>query len=90
VQVTDPYELELPNLGRLVLQDAETGDLVEINTSDQRRRSAFAERGRRTQAELDRLFRGAKVDAIRVRTGEPYDLALKQFFDTRDKRRRHG
>ncbi len=90
VQVTDPYELELPNLGRLVLQDAETGDLVEINTSDERRRSAFAERGRRTQAELDRLFRGAKVDAIRVRTGEPYDLALKQFFDTRDKRRRHG
>jgi uncharacterized protein (DUF58 family) len=89
VQVTDPYELELPSLGRLVLQDAETGDLVEINTSDERRRSAFAERGRRTQAELDRLFRGAKVDAIRVRTGEPYDLALKQFFDTRDQRRRH-
>jgi uncharacterized protein (DUF58 family) len=90
VQVTDPYELELPSLGRLVLQDAETGELVEINTADERRRAAFAERQLRTQRELDRLFRQAQVDAIRVRTGAPYDLALQQFFDTREKRRRHG
>ena len=90
VQVIDPYELTLPNLGRLVLQDAETGELVEVNTADERRRTAFANRQDKTQRELDRLFRGAKVDAIRVRTDEPYEHALAQFFDTREKRRRHG
>jgi uncharacterized protein (DUF58 family) len=90
VQVTDPYELVLPNLGRLVLQDAETGELVEVNTSDERRRTAFAKRQEKTQRELERLFRGAKVDAIRVRTDEPYEHALAQFFDTREQRRRHG
>jgi uncharacterized protein (DUF58 family) len=90
VQISDPYELELPSLGRLVLQDAETGEIVEVNTSDERRRRAFTQRQERTQRELERLFRQAKVDAIRVQTGQPYDLALQRFFDTRDKRRRHG
>ena len=44
IQVTDPYELELPALGRLILNDAETGEVVEINTGDARKRAAFAER----------------------------------------------
>ena len=89
VQISDPYEEQLPGLGRLVLQDAETGEVVEVNTHDERRREAFAVRQERTRRELDRLFRQAKVDAIRVRTDAPYDQALQQFFDTRDKRRRH-
>lgn len=90
VQITDPYERILPGIGRLVLQDAETGERVEINTSDERRRSAFARRQVKSQEELDRLFRSAGVDAIQIRTEEPYDRALAQFFDTREKRRRHG
>lgn len=90
VQITDPYEMQLPALGRLVLQDAETGEVVEVNTADLRRRSAFAQRQGKTQRELDRLFRQAKVDAIQVRTDQPYDRALQKFFDTRERRRRHG
>ena len=90
VQITDPYERTLPGLGRMILQDAETGERVEINTADERRRSAFARRQVKTQDELDRLFRSAGVDAIQIRTEEPYDRALMQFFDTRERRRRHG
>ena len=44
VQVTDPRELELPDLGRLVFEDAETGEIVEVSTGDARKRAAFAER----------------------------------------------
>lgn len=88
VQVVDPFELSLPALGRLVLKDAETGEVVEVNTSDARRRMAFEARGHKTLSELDRLFRSAGVDAVRVRTDEPYEDALVQFFDTREKRRR--
>ena len=43
VQITDRYELELPALGRLVLKDAETGEVVEVQTGNARQRAAFAE-----------------------------------------------
>ena len=90
VQIADPYELELPALGRLVLKDAETGEVVEVNTSDPRKRSAFAERQARAQQELARLFRSAGIDAIRLRTDRPYGAELGRFFETREKRRLRG
>ena len=90
VQISDPYELELPALGRLVLQDAETGEIVEINTGDARKRSAFAERQANNQAGLGRVFRSAGIDAIQLRTDQPYAAALGKFFETREKRRLRG
>ncbi len=90
VQITDPYELELPALGRLVLQDAETGEIVEVNTADERKRAAFGERQARTQEDLARLFRSAGIDAIQLRTDRPYAAELGQFFETREKRRMRG
>ena len=89
VQIIDPHELELPALGRLILQDAETGDVVEVNTSAATRR-AFAEQQKTQQGELERMLRGARIDAIRLRTNESYAGALGRFFETREKRRRHG
>jgi uncharacterized protein (DUF58 family) len=90
VQITDPFELELPALGRLVLQDAETGEIVEVNTGDQRKRKAFADRQARTQAEITKLFRSAGIDAIQLRTDQPYSIELARFFETREKRRLRG
>ena len=90
MQIADRYELELPPLGRLVLTDAETGEVVEVNTADARKRAAFNERQRRAQAELARLFRSAGIDAIQLRTDQPYGVELTRFFATREKRRLHG
>jgi uncharacterized protein (DUF58 family) len=90
VQVTDPYELKLPSLGRLVLKDAETGEVVEVNTTDDRRREAFAKRQVKTQEELVRLFRSSGVDSIQVRTDLPYETPLALFFQKREKRRARG
>ncbi|MCX6913377.1 MAG: DUF58 domain-containing protein [Verrucomicrobia bacterium] len=90
VQITDRYELELPALGRLVLNVAETGEVVEINTGDERKRAAFAERQTRAQADLARLFRSAGIDAIRLRTDQSYAAELGRFFETREKRRLRG
>ncbi len=87
VQITDKYELELPNLGRLVLNDAETGEVVEINTGDARKREAFAKRQERAQAQLARLFRTSGIDAIQLRTDRPYSVELAKFFETRERRR---
>src|SRR5436309_1225812 len=83
VQIADRYELELPALGRLVLHDAETGEVVEINTGDNRKRSGFAERQARGQQDLSRLFRTAGIDAIQLRTDQPYGVQLARFFETR-------
>jgi uncharacterized protein (DUF58 family) len=93
VQVTDPCEQELPNIGRLVLKDAETGETVEINSADERRRKAFVVRQEKTQTELERLFRAAKVDHLHVFTpvsGQAEDAYIQElirFFDTRKARR---
>ena len=90
VQVTDPRELELPALGRLIFQDAETGEVVEVNTGDARKRAAFAERQAKEQEQLLRLFRKAGIDAIQLRTDQAYGAALGRFFEMREKRRLRG
>ena len=90
VHITDPYELQLPALGRLVLQDAETGEIVEVNTGDARKRAAFAERQTKTQGDIARLFRTVGIDAIQLRTDQPYAAELGRFFETREKRRLRG
>ena len=90
VQITDRFELELPSLGRLVLKDAETGEVIEVHTGDARKRTAFAERQTKSQTDLARLFRSAGMDAIQLRTDQPYGAALTKFFETRERRRLRG
>ena len=90
VQIADRYEFELPAIGRLILEDAETGEVVEVNTNGISRRAAFAEQQRAGQAELERFFRSAGVDAIQLRTDEPYSAALGRFFVVRERRRLRG
>jgi uncharacterized protein (DUF58 family) len=90
IHIVDRFELELPALGRLVFKDAETGEVIEINTGDARKRKSFAERQARAQADTLRALRAANVDAIQVFTNQPYAAALGRFFQAREKRRRHG
>jgi uncharacterized protein (DUF58 family) len=90
VHITDRFELELPALGRLVLRDAETGEVLEVNTGDERRRTRFAERQAKAQADLVRSFRSVGIDSIQLRTDRPYAAALGRFFEARERRRRRG
>jgi uncharacterized protein (DUF58 family) len=90
VQITDRYELELPRLGRLILEDAETGDIVELNTAGAAGRDAFALRQEKSRGEIARQFRSVGIDSIQLHTGEPYSAALGRFFENREKRRLRG
>lgn len=90
VHIADRHELELPALGRLILQDAETGKLVEINTNVGRLRDSFKQRQAKAQADLARMFRSSNIDSIQLLTGQPYGAALGRFFETREKRRLRG
>jgi len=90
VQITDRYELELPALGRLMLEDAETGETVELNTGYASSRDAFALRQQRQNEDLARQFRSSGIDTIQLRTDETYSAALGKFFENREKRRLRG
>jgi len=87
VQITDRHELELPALGRLTLEDAETGEILEVNTNAGASRDAFALRQQKQLADLARQFRGSGIDSIQLLTDEPYGATLGKFFETREKRR---
>jgi uncharacterized protein (DUF58 family) len=90
VQITDRYEMQLPALGRLTLEDAETGEILEINTADASSRDAFAVRRQKQLADLARQFRSSGIDSIQLRTDESYGAALGNFFETRERRRLRG
>lgn len=88
VQITDPFEMTLPNIGRVVLKDAETGLVVEVDTGDEKKRNAFESKQRKSHQELEKLLASAGIDGIQLRTDQPYISALSRFFETRVKRRR--
>jgi len=90
VQITDRHELELPALGRLVLEDAETGEILELDTGRADSRDAFAARQQGLLGELARQLRSSGIDSIQLRTNERYAVALGRFFEVREKRRRRG
>ncbi|HTD86280.1 MAG TPA: DUF58 domain-containing protein [Candidatus Binatia bacterium] len=90
VQIIDRYEEQLPALGRLVLKDAESGEVIEINTGDRARRELFKKRSLESQTELEKLFRAANIDYIQLRTDQPYAAVLGRFFEKRERRRLRG
>jgi len=83
----DPREQSLPDVGVVLLEDAETGQVVELDTSSARVRKAFAQQN---QKRLDAMMRGMRqrgVDVLNLSTGEPYVNVLKRFFEKRGARR---
>ena len=86
ISVIDPRELELPPVGFLELQDAETGEIVVIDTYDAGLRQRFTQRNTLIQSDLERNFRRLQVDHIPVRTDQPYIDPLVQFFQKRASR----
>jgi uncharacterized protein (DUF58 family) len=86
--VTDPRELELPKVGRVVLQDPETGEEVLVNTSDANVRQQYEERMRAHQESISHLLRSSGVERIEIRTDEDYVPALKAYFRSRKRRKR--
>lgn len=88
VQVTDPLESALPDVGFLELEDPETGDVVLFDTSGPEGRR-FAAANRAAAAERDALFRRLSLDGIAARTDRPYLPSLIGFFEARARRLRH-
>ena len=86
VHVQDQREEMLPNVGIITLEDAETGEQIEINTADRTTRARFSALAETRRAELNRTLRRNSIDAISLRTGEDYLPALRSFFKQRERR----
>jgi uncharacterized protein (DUF58 family) len=84
--VVDPLEETLPDVGRVTLEDAETGALMEVNTSDRRVRAAFAHAVQTRRERLNGLLRRHRIDAIELQTDEDSLPALRAFFRQRERR----
>jgi uncharacterized protein (DUF58 family) len=86
VVLDDPREQELPDIGLVALEDPESGATIVVDTSDRRLREEFRRRQTAAHAARDHLLRSLDVDAVRVRTDQPYATALLRFFREREKR----
>jgi uncharacterized protein (DUF58 family) len=86
VRIQDERERVLPNIGIINLEDAETGDQIELNTTDRNLRTRFATLAEAQQMEMTRILRRNKIDKIDLRTGEDYLPALRTFFKNRERR----
>jgi len=87
-QITDPREWELPQAGRVCLEDPESGEQFLVNTSHPAVRRMYAQRISERQDALTRLLRKNGVERIDVRTDEDYVPALKAYFRARKRRKR--
>ncbi|MEI6390429.1 MAG: DUF58 domain-containing protein [Verrucomicrobiota bacterium] len=88
IHVHDLREMELPDVGQLAIEDAETGELIELDTTSERVRSRFAELAQKRVDKLRRALAGEGVDALNLDTREPYEPALRSFFKNRERKMR--
>ena len=86
IRIQDERESILPPIGLITLEDAETGDQIEINAADSRVRAQFAQLAQTQLAETIRVLRRNRIDRIELRTGDEYLPALRSFFKQRERR----
>lgn len=82
----DPRELELPAVGVIALEDAESGELVEVDTSDRALRAAYAEAAMERRLERRRVLARMGIDGVELFTDRPYVPPLMALFRTRTRR----
>jgi uncharacterized protein (DUF58 family) len=87
IHVEDPREKELPNVGIIALEDAETGEIIELNTARAAVRKRFQELAIERSRRLRNDLRAEGVDTVQLRTDAPYIPPLQRFFKSRGRPR---
>lgn len=88
IRLWDPREVELPDVGPIMLEDAETGEHLYVDTHDHQFRRRFQEAADRREAELKEAFKRAGVDVLALSTGEDLVRAIVRFATLRKQRPR--
>lgn len=88
ITVVDPREQALPDVGFITLQDAESGEVIEVDTRHPQVRELFAMQAAERSESLTSGLRRAGVDQLAINTAEPYATSLRRFFESRERRLR--
>jgi uncharacterized protein (DUF58 family) len=86
IQIADPREDELPDVGLALVEDLETGELVEVDTSDLDVRANYAREAQRQRAAREHLFRRLQLDHVTVSTDRDFVKPLTELFRLRQRR----
>jgi uncharacterized protein (DUF58 family) len=89
VDLSDPMEEGIANVGVMAVEDPESGEIVWVDTGSRAWQQAFRRRMSQLAAGKDQAFLNASVDRIHVATNEDYTTPLTQFFAQRAMRIRH-
>jgi len=87
VHIEDPREKDLPNVGIIALEDAETGEIIELNTARAAVRKRFSELSLERAQRLRSDLRAEGVDTVQLQTDKPYIPPLQRFFKSRGRTR---
>jgi uncharacterized protein (DUF58 family) len=88
IRVWDPREVEMPDVGVVVMEDAETGEQLYVDTHDRKFRQRFHEAALQREARLQELFKRAGVDALALSTEDDLVRAVVRFAQQRKQRRK--
>ncbi len=88
VRLFDRREVELPDVGPLIMEDAETGEQLYVDTHDKGFRRRFREAADRREATLKGAFKRSGVDAVSLSTDEDLVHAIVRMVKLRQSRRR--
>lgn len=86
IRVWDPREVELPDIGAVIMQDAETGEQLYVDTRDRAFRARFREAALQREAQVHEVLGRAGVDLLTLSTGEDLVRALVRFAGLRKRR----
>lgn len=87
VRLWDPRELDLPDVGVVLVEDSETGAQLSVDTSDRGFRRRFHEASRRREMELEQTFKRAGVHELPLSTEDDLVLAIMRFASLRRRTR---
>ena len=88
IRLWDPREVELPDMGLIVMEDAETGEQLSVDTGDSKLRQRFQEAAQRREAKVNAMFKRAGVDTLSLSTQDDLVRAIMRFATLRRQRRR--
>jgi uncharacterized protein (DUF58 family) len=88
IRLWDPREVELPDLGPIIMEDAETGEQLYVDTHDKKFRQRFQEAARQREAALNASFKRAGVEALSLSTEEDLVRAIVRFATLRKRQRK--
>ncbi|HLE91839.1 MAG TPA: DUF58 domain-containing protein [Anaerolineales bacterium] len=88
IRLWDPREVEMPDIGIVVMQDAETGEQLHVDTHDRKFRQRFFDAAQLRESGLKQSFKRAGVDMLSLSTEEDMVRAIVRFAKQRQGRRK--